>query len=171
MDERITEYDGDRACYLMSLEGSFGSKQRQLILNELRGMDDESNEYAQLAYSFLNSISSPYGNGIIFVFDERILYLRDEVIERMLDDLNEYFFNTDFMYSFNWIHSVQNDLDGAIEIHPDNLIQSYLDACAKCEYTVSKAELYDIFEERFSKDDIDKVILSNLLRNPELFSN
>jgi hypothetical protein len=171
MDKRIREYDDDKACYLISLDCNFGSKQSQLILEELKGMDDESNEYAQLAYSFLDSMSSLYGGGITFVFDERILYLRDEVVTRMLDELDDYFLSTDFMSNLGWIHSVENELDDLMEHHGDNLIQSYLDANSECAYTVNKNELHDIFGEKFSKDEIDKVIIFNVLKNPELFSN
>ena len=171
MDKRIKEHDGDKACYLMPLEHTFGSKQRQLVLEELKGMDDESNEYAYLAYSFLSSISSIYGGGIAFVFDERVLYLRDEVVTRMLDELDDYFFSTNFMSNLSWINLVENELDDVKESHADNLIQLYLDACSECAYMVDKNNLYDIFGEKFSKDEIDKVIVLNVLKTPELFSS
>jgi hypothetical protein len=171
MDERITEYEGDRACYLMLLDCNFGDKQQQLVLKELKGMDDESNEYAYLAYSFLNSISSLNGGGIAFIFDERILYLKDEALTNMLDELDVYFANTEFMFNIGWIDSVQNELEDLIENHRDNLIQSYLDACSYCAYTVNKSELHDIFDEKFSKDEVDKVIVLNGLKNSDLFSD
>jgi hypothetical protein len=171
MDERITEYDGDRACYLMQLECYFGDKQRQLILEEFKGMAIESNEYAYLAYSFLNSISSLNGGGIALVFDERILYLKDEALTNMLDELDDYFVNTDFMSNIGLIHEVKNELEDLTELHSDNIIQSYLNANSACAYTVEKKELYDIFGKKFSKDEIDKVILLNMLTNSELFSD
>ena len=171
MDERIKKYDRDNACYLFSMACNFGDKQRHLILEELKSMDDESDEYAQLAYSFLDSISSIYGGGIAFVFDERILYLRDEVVTKILDKLDDYFLSTNFMSNWHWTNSVENELDELIEHHGEDIIQSYLDACSECEYTVSKCDLHDIFGEFFSKDDIDKVITFNLLKNPEFFSD
>lgn len=170
MDERIKEYNGDSACYLFSINCNFGDKQRHLILRELKKMDDEREEYAQLAYSFLDSISSLDDGGIVFIFDERILYLRDEVVTKMLDELDEYFLGTKFMSNWHWIIAVETELSDLIEHHED-IIQSYLEACYECLYTVSKHELHDIFGESFSKDDIDKVIIFNVLKNPELFSD
>ena len=170
MDERIKEYEGNNACYLFSINCYFGDKQRHIILEELKEMDDESDEYAQLAYSFLNSISSLYGSGIAFIFDERILYLRDEVVTKMLDELDNYFLGTNFMSNLHWIIAVETELSALIKHHED-IIQSYLEACYECLYTVRKHELHDIFGESFSKDDIDKVIIFNVLKNPELFSD
>jgi len=46
MDKRISEYQGDKACYLLNLEFNFGDKQRELVLKEVEGMNSDSNEYA-----------------------------------------------------------------------------------------------------------------------------
>ena len=68
-------------------------------------------------------------------------------------------------------YSVENEIDDVFENHNDNLIQSYLDAHSACAYKVDKTNLQDVFGGKFSKDEIDKVILFNMLKNPELFSS
>lgn len=170
MSESFIEIGKNKACLAIHFDATIGDKQRRIVLDELASMEDCGDEYAELAYSFFESIQAKYDGGFIFVFDDRTCYLKDEVIEKMLSAFNDHLCNTSFVSNLSWMDSVENCLDEIIE-HSEDIIPNYIDAQISCGYTISKKNLNNIFKDHFSEDEINKHITFYMLKDSSKFSN
>ena len=117
-----------------------------------------THRHQRMFFRYFECISHDGYGSLIFHFDDAVLELSKEEKNDIENTLDELMTDSKFMDNIFSINTIENEIEEVTRdlIIKNKLFDVYLMNLIECGYKISTNELYSIFEDRLTHDEIDK---------------
>jgi hypothetical protein len=142
-------------------------KQIELLTAEFNELKkDRTDRWHRMFFRYFDYIRHNSYGSFVFEFDEEVLSLSHQEQEQLQETMEELFQKTVWFENWIIINSIREDVHTFDKEMFDNgnFLQSYIESSIACGYLISDKELFDLFENNLSKDQIEKQSLFSKLK-------
>ena len=127
---------------------------------------DKTDRWHRMFFRYFKYIRHDGYGSFVFEFDDEALNLSHQEQEKLQVTMDELFQKTEWFENWITMKSIKEEVHTYDKetFDNDNFIKNYIESTIACGYTVSDNELYSLFENNLSRNDIEKKSLLTKLK-------